>query len=61
MDALLLIVGSVAVALAIQVLFFKKRSTYKLPPGPSGVPILGNVLQVPTEVCSSVYFIWALC
>lgn len=37
----------ILVIIASLVLVFKPRRRYRLPPGPKGFPIIGNVLQVP--------------
>ncbi|EJD39100.1 cytochrome P450 [Auricularia subglabra TFB-10046 SS5] len=40
---------AVVAASAVYVVFLKFRSTPKLPPGPQGVPLLGNALSIPAE------------
>jgi len=33
------------------------RASRKLPPGPPGFPLLGNVFQVPTKVCKMILIV----
>ncbi|KAH9162720.1 cytochrome P450 [Lactarius sanguifluus] len=58
-----LIVQAVNVALAVIALWFLKRFTQKKPlgrpiPGPKGWPIIGNLLDVPTELEYQVFSRW---
>ncbi|KZS90970.1 cytochrome P450 [Sistotremastrum niveocremeum HHB9708] len=55
-----LVFGSLLVALCfcpIQLRRFRRRPPY--PPGPKGIPILGNALQIPTKAPWSQYRQWA--
>jgi hypothetical protein len=56
-------VQAVNIALAILALWLLKKVTEKKPlgrpiPGPKGWPIIGNLLDVPTEVEYQVFSMW---
>ena len=58
-----LTVQAVNVALAVLALWLLKKVTEKKPlgrpiPGPKGWPIIGNLLDVPTEVEYKVFSLW---
>jgi hypothetical protein len=39
-------------------LYQRKRSKHHLPPGPKGLPILGNSLQIPSSYAYETYLEW---
>jgi hypothetical protein len=49
------IVGLLAI---ISVSYYARRTFKALPPGPKGLPLLGNVLQLPTQEPWRVYKEW---
>jgi hypothetical protein len=56
-------VQAVNIALAVLALWLLKKVTEKKPlgrpiPGPKGWPIIGNLLDVPTEVEYQVFSMW---
>ncbi|EFY85037.1 Cytochrome P450 [Metarhizium acridum CQMa 102] len=46
-NALVTVVGFTIVTYCIYLIFFRKRRTHDLPPGPKGLPILGNMRDLP--------------
>lgn len=51
--------GSVAIALGAYFLFFQTPNHLPYPPGPKGLPLLGNALDLPREKEWETYSDWA--
>ena len=51
--------SAVLIAAFFLVLFRSRRSNRKLPPGPPGLPLIGNLLDIPKKQPWVVYRDWA--